>query len=198
MDLHGGTHASETARLWMYLKAIERAGNTIATLTGVPLTERRFFLKLRERSQTIGRPGMDSGLSDLITGEEVTEEIWQTWMGQWSAALLQAANTGDESSRPALLHPGRLGYYTRAADALHRENLPAAVWMLLRTWTLALNQPPAEGPDSARQQSLLHFQDAARVLHLDDAHFEERLSGLDTYLDNLEETLEIWSRQNGI
>jgi|WetSurMetagenome_2_1015567.scaffolds.fasta_scaffold165578_2 hypothetical protein len=196
MDLHAGVYDTEASRLWAYLKAIERSGNTIATLTGTPLTERRFFLKLGERAQALGRPALSTGLAELISGEDVTDVVWPTWFEHWSTFLLQAvqgqaASGADAASSIALMQPFRVSYYIRAADAVRSENPPAALWMLLRTWLrTVLALPGASLPPE--------FQDVVRMLHLDAAHFEERLSGLDAYLDSLEETLEVWVHQNGV
>lgn len=191
MKLHLGGAANEVEWVSMYLKALERAGNTIATLTGFPLTERRFFLLLPERAQMLGRPGMAAGLADLISGDPVSEETWKTWFGHWNTAL-KSVQTGG-SAVPAQLQPCRLNYYTRAAEALFAHVPTAAVWLLLRTWTKSLSATSA-APAALPPE----FEGVLRTLGLDQDHFETRLASLDSYLDQLEETIEVWSRENGV
>jgi hypothetical protein len=187
MDMHSGSYSYGPEQLQAYLRALEKAGNTIATLTGAPLTDRRFFLHLPERAREIGRPGMASGLTDLITAGSISGELWHTWIESWTAALRAAA---EKENCPPDLHPCRLTYYTHAAEALRSDHADSAIWILLRTWTRALacqgekQLPPA-----------LH--EICQVLHLDEKNFEARLAGLDTYLDTLEESLEVWAHDNG-
>jgi hypothetical protein len=189
MSLHLGGATNEVERVSMYLKALERAGNTIATLTGSPLTERRFFLLLPERAQMLGRPGLAAGLADLISGDPVSDETWKTWFANWNATL-KSIQGGP--AVPAPLQPCRLSYYTHAADALFSHVPAAAIWLLLRTWTKSLSSsttPAALPPE---------FEDVLRTLGLDEAHFDDRLANLDAYLDQLEESIEVWSRENGV
>ena len=68
----------------------------------------------------------------------------------------------------------------------------AAWWVVLRTWTLAACHLP---PDSPAHQDWLNL---CQALGLDAERFDERLTALDTYLDGVEETLDVWAKENGI
>jgi hypothetical protein len=63
---------------------------------------------------------------------------------------------------------------------------------MLRTWSMALTCLPPEAASSSEWQTLLQSQ------ALDEGHFEERLEALDAYLDRVEETLDLWAKDNGI
>ena len=177
---------ASTQRLRTYLKIIEQAGNAVACLSGPPLTERRFLQGLPARAAAIGRPGLAGGLADLFTpSEPLAAEQWDALNLAWGQALTEAAALPEA---PARLHAARRLYYERAAAALQEEQPAAALWILLRTWTLAvLAGVPEEG---------LHA--ACRALELDDAHFERRLAALDGYLDGVEEALDEYVQTNGI
>jgi hypothetical protein len=190
MNLHTGTFKAGPQKLMAYLSTLEKAANAITCLTGVPLTERRFLLNYPQRAQLIGRPGLASGLVDLLTSEQpISEETWQTWMIGWNAAY-QAV--GEPETFPARLHPCRRGYYERAILALRNDHPEAALWLLLRTWTTALCNLPE---NAATRQP---WEAALQTLQLDEEHFPLRLAALDAYLDSVEETLDMWSKTNGV
>ena len=176
-------------QVWQFLKALENAGNAFACLSGAPLTERRFWLELDERAETLGRPGLSAGLLDLLLPEALSAEDWEGWQIDWQTALSTAAEDPD---CPARLHAARHPYYTRAAAALF-ETVPAAsVWLALRTWTQAAALLPAG--DGA----LAAWENALAATGLDGPGFSGRLDAFDAYLDGMEETLDEWGQANGI
>lgn len=184
LALEGAAVAPQSLRA--YLKVLEQAGNAVACLSGAPLTERRFMLHLPERAGAIGRPGLADGLADLFTpSEPLNADQWNELHAAWQAALGAAAALPDA---PVRLHPARRLYYERAAAALQEEQPAAALWIMLRTWTLALL---AGAPDAG-------WMDACRLLELNEAHFERRLASLDGYLDGVEEAHDEYIRTNGI
>ncbi|GAP12874.1 hypothetical protein LARV_00614 [Longilinea arvoryzae] len=184
LALEGAAETPQTLRA--YLKVIEQAGNAVACLSGSPLTERRFMLNLPERASAIGRPGLADGLADLFTPSEPLDAgRWTELNAAWQSTLTAAAALPEA---PARLHTARRLYYERAVDALREDQPAAALWILLRTWTLAVL---AGAPDAG-------WKDACRALELDEAHFERRLAGLDGYLDGVEEAQDEYIRANGI
>lgn len=176
-------------QVWSYLKAIENAGNAFASLSGSPLAERRFWSGLTERAETLGRPGLASGLVDLLLPQPLSPPDWQAWLSPWQAAFAAAGASPDS---PPRLHPARWLYYERAAVSFF-ETLPsAAVWLGLRTWAQAAMLLPADDPSQPAWRAAL------QSLGLDRPGFSARLDTFDTYLDNLEETLDDWGHANGI
>lgn len=171
----------------VYLRAVEHAANAIASLTGHPLTERRFLLRFPQRAEAINQPGLYPGLLGLLGAPNVEVEMLKKWIPVWRVAY--DALPAQASSR---LHPARRGYYQRAMDFILNGSQPmAALWPLLRTWTLAVSLLPPEHPVQAA------WQDAMTRLGLLGDGFVERVEAMDRFLDLVEETLEKWGRLNG-
>lgn len=189
MTLYSAGGTDTVQGVAQYLSALEQTANAVACLSGTPLTERRLFLHFPRRAQAIGRPELSAGLIALLTGgaDLSVEEPAPPWFEAWQNALADACQA---SQRPASLHPARLAYYTRAAQALWMETPAAALWIALRTWCAALECLPAA------HASRPAFGELCRTLSLDP--LEERLEALDVYLDTVEELIETWSKQNGL
>jgi len=183
-----------------YLQALEHAANAVAALSGEPMTERRFLLLFRERSQAAGNPGLAIGLAGLAGAPLVDGETIRSWLGAWQQAFQKA---GSLPGAPARLHPSRFGYYERAFEAFLSADRPAeshpqdALWPLLRTWTRAAELISDAHP-SEDEDELTAWRQACALLQLDPQHFPDRLKGLDAFLDSIEELLEKWAQENGV
>ncbi len=183
--------ACSPQQVWKYLKAVENAGNAVATLTGSPLTERRFLLEFPRRALDLGRPELSAGLLDLLAGtsaQSVDEGAWQSWQDAWKEAVMAAGRLAD---CPPRLAPARLSYYLHSAAALRDQHPAAAAWILLRSWTLAACLLDAGDVHQSAWQA------AAGSFGLGEAGFGGRLQALDGYLDTVDETLDEWARQMG-
>jgi len=174
--------------LHSYLQALEHAANAVASLTGPPLTERRFLLNLPARCEALRRPGLYPGLLGLLGATNVDQDLPRGWLTHWLAAY-QAL---DSKMAPPRLHPARQNYYLKAIEALLSGNQPhAGLWPLLRSWTLAICSLAEPG------EHLSNWQAAMEALQLTGKAFAERVAGLDAYLDMIEETLDQWAIANG-
>ena len=182
------TSPSSPQAVWKLLQMLEAGGNAVATLTGSPLTERRFLLEFPQRALTLGRPQLSAALLEQFAPALPDEETWQAWQPAWGAALQTAAKLPD---CPPSLQPARQPYYQRAVITLHPEHPAAALWILLRSWTRAACQLPAADP------ALGAWGAAAGVLGLGEAGFQSRLNGLDGYLDQVDETIDEYAKQMG-
>jgi len=189
LELHNGSTQDFIERLTCYLRALEQTGNAIACLSGSPLTTRRFLLHFPQRAQAIGHAELSAGLVSLLMGgtDLPPEEEPLPWFEAWQSALNDASQS---SGRPLSLHPARMAYYTRAAQALWREMPPAALWIVLYTGCAALRCLPKDHPSRS------DFISLCRSLALNP--LEERLTALDAYLDTVEEVVENWAKENGL
>jgi len=170
-----------------YLCSLKEAANTLACLSGPPLTLRRFMLKFPSRVEALGRPGMAEGLADLFTTDSSPAQA--PVFAAWNEAL---AAVGMQSSCPPNLLPCRAGYFHGAAEALWTEEYPAAAWIILNTWVRALCA--LGDPQNLRPA----WEESCRYFGLSADLFEKRIEELDAYLDSVEETLDMWGFKNGV
>jgi hypothetical protein len=174
--------------LLSYLKALANAANSIAGLSGSPLTERRFLPRFEMSARAIKRPGLYPGLLGLLGAPMIDVPTLKSWLPDVEAAYAAVS----ETSRPPRLHPARSSYYLRAFEAYIEGGQPqAALWPLLRTWTQAVCLAP---PGSAQRNT---WEGAVDRLGLAGNAFEARLTGLDAFLDQVDEILEEWGRRSG-
>jgi len=118
-----------------------------------------------------------------------------SWLPDWRIAFLTATENPkvDQS-----IHPDRLNYYMKAIEALLAGETPwTALWPLINTWTLAVNalDNPATGLGEAQVGP---WRAAVEQLGLLGAGFEERVSQLDQYLDEIEAQLDKIAVANGL
>jgi hypothetical protein len=172
-----------------YLGAVEHSANAIASLSGAPLTQRRFLLHFQERAEATGQAGLYIGLLGLLGAIDLEKDLIRGWLPTWSAAFNAASGT---SQPPIDLHPDRYSYYYEAMATYVDSLQPiVALWPLLLTWTgaiVTLMQEQAPFAETHRQ----HWEKACQHLGFNSAAFEERLTALDAYLDTTEELLERW------
>lgn len=171
-----------------YLLALENAANAIASLNGAPLTTRRFMLEFPGRAERVGQPRLAAALAGLLDAGMVKAEQVRGWLPAWSAAFGSA-----QANSPVDFHPARRGYLQMGIEGLLEGSAgaPAALWVLVTTWTqaAALTDEP-----EVRQA----WEQAVDNLNLGAAGFPRRLDGLDAFLDQVEEALETWARKNGV
>lgn len=171
-----------------YLKAVEHVANAIASLSGSPLTERRFLIQFNERAEAVNRSGLYAGLLGLLGAPNTTGEQLRSWLPEWQTTY-ENIPLGDA---PPRLKPVRRLYYQRAFEKVLRGDRPHdALWPLISTWTDAVSlTSPKEAEQAAWNESL-------RVLDLLGPGFSGRVAALDAFLDTVEEVLDEWGRVSG-
>jgi predicted nucleotidyltransferase len=171
-----------------FMKSLYHAVNAVAELSGPPVQERRLMLEFASRAETAQRPEMNAGLVSLLGASGLDASIMGAWMPEWKLAFESAMESNRVDPR---IHPARLNYYEKAVQAiLASDNSRAALWPLLQTWTLAaevLSDPALES-----------WRSACRQLGLILPGFEERVEGLDRFLDEVEALLDELARQYGL
>ena len=173
----------------LYLRTLEHAANAIAGVNGLNLTERRFLVDFPQVAEAIGRPGLYNGFLGLLGAASMDVAKLKAYFDEWRVAY-EALPT---DQAPMRLHPYRLLYYERALEVmLSSQNPMDALWPLWHTWTHIIAALSAQ---SAYQ---LAWQTAGEQLGLLGEPFGDRIKALDAYLDQVEELLETWGRNNGV
>ena len=163
-----------------YMQILYYAVNAVAELSGPPLHDRRLLLDFPARAETAQRLGMVAGLYGLLGASALETATLNAWLPAWRAAFEAAAQSNRVDVR---IHPTRLNYYEKAIQSiLSGENPRAALWPLLQTWTLAADVLPEITLDAWRA--------ACGDLALTAVSMEERVSGLDHLLDEVEGLLD--------
>ena len=171
-----------------YMKSLYHAVNAVAELSGPPLQERRLMLEFASRAETAKRPGMDAGLVGLLGASALDPSAISAWMPDWKLAFESAMENSRVDPR---IHPARLNYYEKAIRAiLEGDNPTAALWPLLQTWTLAADVLPDHAVEAWRS--------ACGQLGLTGGGIEERVSGLDHFLDEVEALLDELATEHGL
>jgi hypothetical protein len=171
-----------------YMKSLFHAVNAVAELSGPPLYERRLMLEFPSRAETAQRLGMNAGLIGLLGGSGSGPDQMRAWLPDWKLAFEAAAENPRVDPR---IHPARLNYYEKGiAGILAGENPIAALWPLLQTWTLAVDVLPDHAVDAWRS--------TCSQLGLTGAGFEERVEGLDQFLDEVEALLDELAKEHGL
>lgn len=189
LDL-SGTHSESAGppEVAQFLRALGAAANTVAELNGGPLAERRFLLEFPARAQAADCGSCVATVFNLLGAGEVDAALLSSWISSWRASFLAAAESSRVDSR---IHAARLNYYEKAIQALLAGESPlAALWPLLNTWTLSvsvLDEP-------ARKE----WSEACEKLGLLAPSLDERIAGLDDYLDELEIRLDQLATANGL
>jgi hypothetical protein len=172
----------------LYLEAIYAAANAVAELNGPPLAERRLLLEFPDRASAVGRDGMAAGLLGLLGGGQLAPEKIDTWLPDWQKCFEAASASASSDPR---IHAARTNYYHKAIKAMLGSDHPhAALWPLIHTWTLA-----ACAVDAVQIKS---WQSAGSDLELLGSAFDERLQGLDHFLDDIDILLEDFAAANGL
>ncbi|GAP20357.1 hypothetical protein [Leptolinea tardivitalis] len=172
-----------------YLNTIENAGNALALLSGPPLTERRFLLDLPARLNTSGVETLISSFNSFLLPSDITDIEWTEWITRWESSLREAARSTDCHPK---LSGVRRNYYTHAVNALSDEHQPAAAWILMRTWSQIAALLNEKSSEMAAWKEACGF-----FLQVKDS-FEPIWGTLDSLLDSVEETLDIFAKDNGL
>ena len=187
-DLLGAGDTVMPQDLAKYMKSLFHAINAVAELSGPPLHERRLMLDFPSRAETAQRPGMNAGLIGLMGASTLDPSQIRAWLPDWKLAFEAAT---DNSRVDVHIHQARLNYYEKAINAISvGEHPQAALWPLLHTWTLVVDVLPDHAVDAWRA--------ACEQLGFTTHGFEERVEGLDQFLDEVEALLDELAKEHGL
>jgi len=188
MDLSEGSEITGPRELRIFLKSLYHAVNTIAELSGPPIHDRRLLLEFPARAEAIQKPGLAAGAFGLMGANGVDAEKMKSWISDWKSAFTTACGIPGVDTR---IHAARLNYYEKAIKSmLEGENPSAALWPLIHTWTLAVER--------LNEDHLKFWQAAVTRLELYGLGFEDRVQGLDQYIDGIEVILDELASASGI
>ena len=173
----------------VFINSSEKAANALASLSGLPLAERRFMLALPGRCQAVDSPQLALGFSSLLGLSTFDFSSLEDWIGRWATSLYSQDNP---SNIPPAVHPHRKLYYLNAIRSYFEEGqLESVVWILLSSWTkLAANL-------SSRTPSPKDYSIFTTALGFNKNTCKEKITALDQYLDAVEERTTRWALEIG-
>lgn len=191
MDMHQAEQKEEFSVNFVfdYLQTLYDAGNTIACLTGKPISERRFLSTLEAITAYLGRPGLASGMRDLFAPPDYDIIDWQNLYQQLTNAF---SILSEKSYCPPQYTPARVNYYLGAASHYQVERPDESMWILAWVWTNLMQLLPKRSPEAKDWNSFceqLNFSRNSITL---------KLQQLDTYLDAVDETCGEWGKVSGL
>ena len=171
-----------------FMKSLFHAVNTIAELSGPPVQERRLLLEFPARAEAARNPGLAAGALGLMGAKDLDPEKMKGWLPDWKAAFTSACGIPGVDVR---IDPVRLNYYEKAIKSMLDGETPlSALWPLLHTWTLSTERLGGD--------HLKFWQNVVTELGLSGPGFEERVQGLDQYIDGIEILLDEMAAANGL
>jgi hypothetical protein len=189
MDFHLSPPEVLPDNVLQYLHCIELAGNAIALLSGAPLPLRRFFLDLPVRTKVVKRPDLFDLFISAILPDEIKAIDSIQWLPDWVDSLKAAATLKE---CPPRLSTPRRNYYEKAVEGLLLDSPAAAAWIMMNTW----NQSAALF--SSENENTDNWREACAAFLQINGSFEPALEKMDNLLDSVEETLDIFSAENGL
>jgi hypothetical protein len=188
IELSEGSLAEGPAEVRTFMDSLFLAVNTVAELSGPPIYERRLLLEFPARAEASGHPGLAAGAYGLVGAGQVNADRLKSWLSDWKAAFVAAAEKPGVHEH---IHAVRINYYEKAIkELIESEDPAAAIWPLIHTWTLAV--------ENLNEDHLKFWQAAVNSLGLHGIAFEERVQGLDQYIDGIEIILDELARASGL
>ncbi len=173
----------------IFINSSEQAANALASLSGLPLAERRFMLALPGRCQAVDSPQLALGFSSLLGLSAFDFTSLEDWIERWANAMYSPDNP---SSVDPAVHPHRKLYYLNAVHSFFEEGqLESVLWILLSSWTrLAASLP-------SRASRPKEYSTFTTALGFNKNSCKEKITALDQYLDAVEERTNRWAQEAG-
>lgn len=188
MDLNELESPAGPKEIQKYLKSLFHAINTVAEISGPPIHERRLLLEFPARAEAAKKPEMIATAYSLIGAPQVDVEKVKLWVADWKEGFKLAC---EQPGVDARIHATRLNYYEKGIKALLEGDTPlSALWPLLQTWSLCA--------DVLSGDHFQFWQNACNELGLLGDGFNERVEGLDHFIDDIEATLDEIATENGL
>jgi hypothetical protein len=171
-----------------FLEVLSLAANAVCGLIGPPLTTRRFLITLKDQVETLGVPNIFVGFTSLLGFSDSPDKNLLEWVGGLNEDY---SHLHQSSTPPVHLSACRQPYYVRAVKALMESKDPMpAYWPLLRIW---LDIKLASETSTTPTLGQAAWKDLLKSLNLVEETEEEKIEGLDAYLDTIEITIETWA-----
>ena len=177
-----------SAKPYKVLCAVHNAANSLAALSGPPISERKVLADFPERANRLELSEMVASLFASVATNVSVETIRQ-WVPAWEQGFLAAA----QSPADLRLHSARMAYYKTAIEEQLSSSMPrAALWPMLLTWSLASENGTFNEAETQAWNAV------CATAGLSPETIQDRLQALDVFLDGMEEILDQLTTDNGL
>jgi hypothetical protein len=184
-----GKESPKPKDMALFITSAEQASNSIASISGLPLAERRFVLALPERCQAVDKPQIAVAFSALLGLSDFNFTTLEEWIGLWDNSM---TSQDPLATLPPAVHPHRRLYYHNAVRSFYEDGqLESALWLLLSSWTHLASSLPN------RATNLKEYSSFLTALGFDRNSFKGKIELLDQYLDMVEEWTARWAQEVG-
>jgi hypothetical protein len=189
MNFHLNEKEVSPLNVLLLLDAVEKAGNSLALLSGPPLVTRRFFSGLSTRLEKAGKTNLLTNFQNFILPQSLSDIEWTQWITAWESIFKE---TSERVETPTSLLLPRKNYYVKAVTELSAEEPLTAAWILMNCWTRS-----AAVLDEG-STSLENWRRACAEFMLIKESFDPVMEKLDSLLDLIEEILDTFESENGL
>ncbi len=178
----------ESIRPLKVLEAFFNAANSLVSLNGAPIPERKLMAEFPARAQALDQSELIHTAFECVSKNVSVENIRNLLPG-WEKAF----STASQSPSDLRLHPVRLSYYRASIESQLASDTPrSALWTMLHSWALAVDN------NNLPEDQIQAWQSVCIETGWDAVQLHERLQALDEFLDGMEEILEQVSADNGL
>lgn len=170
------------------LRTIENVCNSVASLNGPPLTDRRILKSFKDVCEAVKIEDAVPLLNQLFLSENDLKPHRDYFLQSWTYYLEQFGKSDLARTIPKY-HAFRLKYYTAAVETYWDEHLISALWLMLKTWSVVVEWCSLQG--NPHYDGFLNALQAGLPFH------ETRESQLSDFIDCVDEGIERWGNENG-
>lgn len=188
-ELCSGNIQQESLFVLQYLHILENASNAIACLSSTPLTDRVFMKDFRNKAEAIDKKDLAGELYGLILGEKDPSPYYDYFFNAWKYYLDYFGNN-TLVNYDIRYHADRQLYYTKAVESLWKDFLPAALWIIAKSWSRIIYLYQLDENE--------YFHAFCSFIEIGPAFLIKRQKQIEDYLDLIEESILNWGKNQGI
>ncbi|MFL7812757.1 MAG: hypothetical protein AB8I40_03670 [Anaerolineales bacterium] len=164
-----------------FLKALEQAVNSVALLSGPPLTIRRLGQDFPQRAEAVNAPGLSIAFTHLLGAVDLTKQTLTGWLGAWTDAMAALKETPEKQ----LYLVEQETYFLAALEKQLLSPQPLdGLWPMLNTWTAMVSGLPN------RTELRAPWIKALTTLGFAGRDYQVRLAAFDGFLEMCETLIE--------
>lgn len=187
-ELSRNRNLTQARYILNYLRMVENACNSIASLSAHPLTDRRILKQFKTVCENVKMDHLVPMANQLFIGENDLQPYYDYFAKSWRY-YLEEFGKSDLGNQIPKYHAFRLNYYANAVEYYWEEHLISAVWLMLKTWSTVVEWCGLHGNP--------HYESFLNALQIGTNFTQNREEQLREFIDTVDEGIEKWGVENG-